>query len=60
MRTDTKKSLPLRKSKDNSLFLNELTDKKAMRLLKEAVQASKQAKYPNVPNYALTISKYDG
>lgn len=59
MRTDTKKSLPLRKSKDNSLFLNELTDKKAMRLLKEAVQASKQAKYPNVPNYALTISKYD-
>ena len=58
-RTDTKKSLTVRQSKDNGLFLNELTDTKAMRLLNEAVKARKQAQYPNVPDYALTIPKYE-
>lgn len=53
--TDTKKSLTVRQSKDNGL----LTDTKAMRLLNDAVKARKQAERPNVPDYALTIPKYD-
>ena len=60
MRTDTKKSLPaLRKPKDTELFTNELTDTQSIKLLKEAVKARKQAQYPNVPEYAITIPKYE-
>ena len=59
MRTDTKISLPLRKSKDTELFTNELTDTQAIKLLKDAVKSRKQAQYPNVPEYAITIPKYE-
>ncbi len=57
--TDTKKSLTVRQSKDAELFTNELTDNQAIRLLKEAVKARRQAQYPNLPEHAITIPKYD-
>ena len=41
------------------LFDGVLTDTQAIRLLKDAVKARKQAQYPNVPDYALTIPKYE-
>ncbi len=43
----------------NGLFSGEITDKQAIRLLKDAVKASKQAKYPNIPDYALTVPPYE-
>lgn len=41
------------------LFDGELTDTQAIKLLKDAVKARKQAQYPNVPEYAITIPKYE-
>ena len=41
------------------LFDGELTDTQAIRLLKDAVKASKQAKYPNIPDYAVTVPQYE-
>ena len=41
------------------LFDGVLTDTQAIRLLKDAVKARKQAQYPNVPEYAITIPKYE-
>ena len=41
------------------LFTNELTDTQAIRLLKEAVKARKQAERPNLPEYAITTPKYE-
>ena len=49
----------MKKKEDNGLFTNELTDKQAIRLLKDAVKASKQAKYPNIPDYAVTVPQYE-
>lgn len=43
----------------NGLFAGEISDKQAIRLLKDAVKASKQAKYPNIPDYALTVPQYE-
>ncbi len=54
---DTKKSLTVRQPKDTEMF-TELTDKQAIRLLKEAVRAKKQAQYPNVPEYAMPVPNY--
>ena len=41
------------------LFDGELTDTQAIKLLKDAVKSRKQAQYPNVPEYAITIPKYE-
>ena len=41
------------------LFDGELTDTQAIKLLKDALKARKQAQYPNVPEYAITIPKYE-
>ena len=41
------------------LFDGELTDTQAIKLLKDAVKSRKQAQYPHVPDYALTIPKYE-
>ena len=50
----------MKKTEDKKgLFDGELTDTQAIRLLKDAVKARKQAQYPNVPDYALTIPKYE-
>ena len=57
--TDTKKSLPLRKPKDTELFTNQLTDTQAIKLLKEAVKARRQAERPNLPEYAITTPMYE-
>ena len=41
------------------LFDGEISDKQAIALLKDAVKSRKQAQYPNVPEYAITIPKYE-
>ena len=41
------------------VFDGELTDTQAIKLLKDALKARKQAQYPNVPEYAITIPKYE-
>ena len=43
----------------NGLFAGEVTDKQAIRLLKDAVKSSKLAKYPNIPDYAVTVPHYE-
>lgn len=49
----------VRQAEGNGLFVEELTDNQAMRLLKEAVKARKRAQYPNVPDYAIVTPKYE-
>ena len=50
----------MKKTEDkNGLSADKITDKQAIRLLKDAVKASKQAKYPNIPDYAVTVSQYE-
>ena len=58
-RTDTKKSLTVRQPKDTELFTY-ISDKQAIRLLKDAVKARKQAQYPNIPQDYLTCHNYEG
>ena len=41
------------------MFTNELTDNQAIKLLKEAVKARKQAQFPTVPPYAITTPNYE-
>lgn len=48
----------VRQAEGNGLFMEELTDNQAMRLLKEAVKARKKAQYPAVPDYAIVTPKY--
>ena len=53
--TDTKQSLAFRKHKDNGL----LTDKEAIKLLKEAVKARKRAEHPNLPESLIMAHNYE-